>query len=133
MEGTKPRVLVIEDEASLLYAIEQKLKHAGFETVAQQDGREALTYLREVSQPPRLIWLDYYLPSMNGLEFLGEIKKDPRLKDIPVFVVSNTAGQEKVSAMMALGADRYFLKAERDLSEIVSQAALFIMKGESNE
>lgn len=122
MPEEKPRVLIVEDEASLLLAIEQKLKRAGFLTVPIQDGREALSYLRTTRQAPRLIWLDYYLPSMNGLEFLGEVKKDPNLKNIPVFVVTNTAGPDKVSAMMALGADRYFLKAERRLSEIIDHA-----------
>jgi len=129
----KPRILIIEDELSLLRAIEKKLEHSGFETATAQDGNLALDLLHSLPEPPDLIWLDYYLPTMSGLEFLTKIKDDPQFSGIPVFVVSNTAGPEKVNAMMALGANKYFLKAEIKLEEIISEIYKFLPKGGTNE
>ena len=124
-------VMVVEDELPLLLAIRKKLEHSGFAVVTATDGKQALDDLTRMMPPPDLIWLDYYLPSMSGLEFLTNLKKDDRLKDIPVFVVSNTAGPEKIAAMMGLGANRYFLKAEKRLEEIIGEIHAFIRKGEN--
>lgn len=118
----RPKALIVEDEPSLLLAIQKKLHEAGFEVVAARDGEEALSALEQSERVPNLIWLDYYLPKMNGIEFLSAVKKQPRLRDIPVIVVSNTAGPEKVSSLLAMGADRYFVKAEQRLTDIISEA-----------
>lgn len=115
------QILVIEDEASLLEAIQTKLKKEGFKTVVARDGNKAIDYLNQSAQLPDLIWLDYYLPKLNGLQILEIIKAKESLKDIPIIVVSNTAGQEKVDAMMALGVDNYFVKAEKRLDEVVKE------------
>lgn len=122
-------IMVIEDETPLLLAIQKKLEHSGFETITARDGNQALDYLQSMDQPPSLIWLDYYLPSMNGLEFLRRLKGIAKLKDIPVFVISNTASPEKVDAMMELGAKKYFLKAEKRLDQIIAEIRSFLKKG----
>ncbi|OGY18755.1 MAG: hypothetical protein A2900_02095 [Candidatus Chisholmbacteria bacterium RIFCSPLOWO2_01_FULL_50_28] len=127
--GKKALILVIEDELPLLSAIQKKLELSGFETRTAQDGSRALGILKDLPKPPSLIWLDYYLPAMSGLEFLTKIKADPKLAGIPVFVVSNTAGPDKVNAMIALGAQKYFLKAEKRLEEIVEEIRQYLNKG----
>lgn len=126
-------VMIIEDETPLLLAIQKKLEHSGFETITARDGKQALDYLMNLKELPSLIWLDYYLPSMSGLEFLTEIKKHPRLAKIPVFVVSNTASPDKVETMMELGAHKYFLKAEKRLEEIIDEINKFIDGGEDEQ
>lgn len=122
--------MVIEDEEILLHAITSKLKKVGMETVSCTKVEQALDYLEELETLPSAIWLDYYLKGdMNGLDFLIHIKKNEKWKKIPVIIVSNTASEQKVKKMLALGADKYLLKAENRLEEIIN-----VMKGfvESN-
>jgi CheY-like chemotaxis protein len=120
MEDRKKRILVIEDEEMLLQAISKKLKSSGFDTVTCTNANQALDYLKNLQEPLDVIWLDYYLPDMNGLEFMNEIKKNENWSKIPVVVVSNSASEQKKSSMLALGIKRYVLKAKYRLEDIVS-------------
>jgi CheY-like chemotaxis protein len=117
----KSVVLVIEDDPLLLQAIKRKLEVSECEVVTSPTGKGGIEYLNnQPSVKPDVIWLDYYLTDMNGLEFMNILKKDPRFTHIPIVVVSNSASDEKVHAMLALGADKYILKADHKLEEIVT-------------
>ncbi|MFH0820875.1 MAG: response regulator, partial [Candidatus Peregrinibacteria bacterium] len=77
-------------------------------------------YLEKASPLPDMIWLDYYLKNnMNGLDFLKKIHGNSKWSKIPVIVVSNTASESKVKEMLAMGAKKYFLKAESLLGDII--------------
>ena len=119
-------ILIVEDEELLLRAVSKKLEISGYMTVSCCTGKQALDYLDNFPELPSAIWLDYYLKDMNGLEFLEAVKKNPRFKDIPVFVISNSANPEKVSRMLALGATKYLLKAEYRLDDIIVVLGSFI-------
>lgn len=110
--------MVVEDEPLLLAAITKKLDKSGITTVPCRQGQIALDYLR--SAVPDAIWLDYYLPDLNGLQFVAKVKQDPRLAAIPVLVVSNSASPDKVNSMLALGVKQYLLKAEYRLDDIIN-------------
>jgi two-component system chemotaxis response regulator CheY len=118
MSKTAPFVLVIEDEPLLLEAITKKLKVLQMTTASCSSVKQALDYLQGAQELPDVVWLDYYLKDMNGLDFMEELKKNEKWKDIPVLVVSNSASPEKVQNMLALGAKKYILKAEHRLDEI---------------
>lgn len=111
--------MVVEDEKLLLDAIGIKLDKENIRNVLCSSGEEAISYLKTAQVLPKAIWLDYYLKDMNGLTFIGKLKEDPRCKDIPIIVVSNSASSEKVHSMLALGAKKYLLKSEYRLEDIV--------------
>lgn len=113
--------MVIEDEAILLETITEKLQKSGMETISCTRAEQAIDYLKSLKELPHVIWLDYYLKGkMDGLDFMKEIKKNKKWSDIPIVIVSNTASDQKVKNMLALGAEKYLLKAEHRLDEIVS-------------
>jgi CheY-like chemotaxis protein len=126
----KKLILVIEDEAVLLTAIQKKLNNSGFATVTTGSAEEALDYLKTDARKPDLIWLDYLLPGKDGLQFVIELKKHPKLNKIPIFVISNTAGPDKIKSMIALGVKKYFVKAEKNLEDIMKEINNFINKGD---
>lgn len=128
-ENNKQLIMVVEDDEPLLFAIQKKLQSSGFRTIGIIDGKQVLDYLKKGDEIPSLIWLDYYLPSINGLELLTQMKKNEKYQNIPVFVISNTAGPEKIHAMMALGVKKYFLKAEIRLDEMIEEIKTFLNKG----
>lgn len=113
-------VLVLEDERPILDAIKIKLENNGFAVLTAQSVAEALDYIENLKSIDA-IWLDHYLLGReDGLDFVENIKKrDGKWKDIPIFVVSNTAGPDKVRSYMELGIDKYYIKAEHRLDEII--------------
>lgn len=113
------KVMVVEDEPLLLEAIGNKLEKEGIETILCSDGKQAIDLLADTNDLPDAIWLDYYLKDMDGLSFMGSVKQNPKLQNIPVIVVSNSANTQKVNMMLALGAKKYLLKAQYRLEDIV--------------
>ena len=76
-----------------------------------QDGVEAIDFLRdEKNQRPDLIFLDLNLPKMNGKEVLAIIKNDPKLKRIPVIILTTSDADQDISATYDLQANCYITK-----------------------
>lgn len=122
----KHTIMVVEDETLLLQAITKKLKLSGLDVLSCASGAQAIDYLKNLDKMPDAIWLDYYLKDMNGLGFMQTLKSDAKWENIPVIVVSNSAGPDKVHNMLALGAKRYVLKADYRLDEIIAIVNEFI-------
>ncbi len=70
-------------------------------------GRQGQTALRPL---PEVILLDLNMPRMNGAEFLAELRADPELRDIPVFVTTTSGMDDDRAATEALGVHGYILK-----------------------
>jgi CheY-like chemotaxis protein len=120
-------ILVIEDENLLLQAITKKLSLTGLNPVSAISGEQAIDYLKSFPTLPDVIWLDYHLKGMDGLAFLKIVKANPKWKNIPIVVVSNSASPDKVHNMLALGANKYLLKAEYRLDQIINTVQEFIL------
>src|SRR3972149_8270100 len=110
MAGVKRIILLVEDEVALQEAVKLKLEKGGLEVWPAGTGEEALTILAK--KRPTLIWLDILLPSMNGLELLRKIRENPSLKDLPVIVVSVSAGPEKIKQAFSLNVIDYLIKSD---------------------
>jgi len=119
-------ILVVEDEDLLLRAISKKLELSGLNPVSCTSGEQALDYLGNLLELPDVIWLDYHLKAMTGLDFLKKVKDNPKWDHIPVVIVSNSASKEKVHSMLALGANKYILKAEYRLDDIIKIVKEFV-------
>lgn len=125
---TQPTVLVVEDEEILLKAIVKKLGLNQIQAIACQSGKIGLAKLHELETPPAIIWLDYYLKDMTGLDFVTKIKEEPELKDIPIIVVSNSANEANIHNMLALGVSKYLLKAQYRLDQVIEIIQSFIQQ-----
>lgn len=111
--------MVVEDEPLLLKAIAKKMAVLDIDTILCPSGQKGLNSL-DKGHLPDVIWLDYYLQDMNGLQFCQQVKSDKRFKQIPILVVSNSASPDKVESMLALGVNDYLLKAEHRLDDIIT-------------
>jgi CheY-like chemotaxis protein len=110
----------------LLEAIVKKLQTNGYSVTSSLTGEHALKILTAQSTKPALIWLDFYLKDMNGMEFMLELNKLDNLKNIPVIVVSNSISDDLVTSMLDLGVKKYLLKANYALDDIISEMKEFI-------
>ena len=119
-------IMVVEDEYLLLEAISRKLELNKYGVVSCSSGRQALDYLKNLPEMPSAIWLDYHLGDMDGITFMQEIRKNALWSKIPVVVISNSASDDKVKNMLALGAKKYLLKAEYRLDDLIAEISKFI-------
>jgi len=119
-------ILVVEDDTFLENLIVQRLKNEGFKVEWFPEGKAALEFLKKTI--PVLVVLDLLLPGLDGFQILQEIRADPRLKELPVIVLSNLGEQEHISRAKMLGADDYLVKAHFTLGEIVEKINKLIAK-----
>ncbi len=81
-------VLVVDDDHDLQQVLSYVLEDLGYIVVLRGNGKEALEYLATTKPYPDLIILDLMMPIMTGREFLRLKSLDPKLKDIPVVIMS---------------------------------------------
>lgn len=113
------KVLVIEDDASLLDILTIKISSDGFQVLKAQDGKAGLDLaLKEL---PDLIVLDLILPKLTGLALLEMLRKDPRGKSIPVFVLTNLSETSTIYQSVALHTDAYIIKSNSSLDHIAGE------------
>jgi two-component system, chemotaxis family, response regulator Rcp1 len=141
-------ILVIEDNPGDVRLIEEALREGvatGHHVSRASDGIEAQRLLRRegpyASAPvPDLILLDLNLPGIDGRELLREIKATPRLRRVPVIVLSSSKAEEDILRTYELNANAYvtkpvhvddFLRTIRSLEEFWTTVARLPTRQES--
>ncbi len=104
----RQKILVVEDNALNLKLFCDLLRAHDYVTEAVSDGREAVARAIEVA--PDLIIMDIQLPYVSGLELIGQIKADDRLKAVPVMAVTAYAGKGDEERIREAGAEAYVSK-----------------------
>lgn len=89
MDGVKKKILIIEDEAPVLKALDNTLTDAGFITMRATGGGEGLNAAFE--NHPDIILLDILLPKVNGMEVLQKLRDDAWGKNVPVIILTNVS------------------------------------------
>lgn len=115
----KVKVFMIEDDQMIRELVVTKLMSSGCIPYSIDNGSEAIALAEHYS--PDAIILDLMLPGMTGEEILVALKQRESLKNIPVIVFSNKSGDEVRQHVMSLGADRYFVKVNTDLNDLVEE------------
>jgi two-component system phosphate regulon response regulator PhoB len=105
---TMPAILVVEDEPSIAELIAVNLRHNGFRPTWAMDGVSAQRELE--ASLPDLILLDWMLPGESGLQLARRWRADPRIKDIPLIMLTARGDEEDRVAGLDAGADDYMSK-----------------------
>lgn len=119
MENNEVKILLIEDDPFLLSMYATKFELEGFKIATADNGEKGLEMA--VKENPDIILLDILMPKMNGFEVLERLKSDPKIKDVPVILLTNLNQKDEVERGMALGADDYLIKAHFMPSEVVGK------------
>jgi signal transduction histidine kinase/CheY-like chemotaxis protein len=98
-------VLVVDDDQHIRSLLNQELSEAGYRVRLAEDGRKALSLIRE--ETPGLVILDVMMPEMNGFDVAAVLKNDPVTMDIPIIILSILEDKERG---FRLGVDRYLTK-----------------------
>ena len=104
----KPKILVIEDERSLVEVLSCNLEREGFEVIVAFDGQEGLRQAQ--LKLPDLVVLDLMLPNKPGLEVCRELRQGARTREIPIIMVTAKAEESDELVGFATGADDYVTK-----------------------
>ena len=104
----KNKVLIVDDDPSMQKLLAKILETYGYQTEAATDGFEAGIKITRFN--PDLIFLDLFMPNMNGFETCRRIKNDPETKNIKVLILTGYDSQENRDRIMNEGADDYLSK-----------------------
>lgn len=113
------KILIVEDESKLRHSIEEILSKEGYTILSAADGEEGLQLAKD--QMPDIILLDLILPKKDGFSMLQELKGSDDTQKIPVVVLSNLSEVEEVGRALELGANRYFVKTDYTVTEVVKR------------
>ena len=119
MAPDKVRVLLVDDEPSIVKTVSKRLEVAGFDVIVAMTGEEAIT--KALTERPNAIVLDLMLPTISGMQVCETLKKDQRCKDIPVVVMFTGKGDEAdEERCRKVGAAAYVTKTQGS-AELISQ------------
>lgn len=125
--GMGARILVVEDEVSLLETLEYNLRREGYEVVTAADGRDAMQAARE--KRPDLILLDIMLPGLDGLEVCRRLRKEMAT---PVIMLTARADEIDKVVGLEVGADDYMTKPF-GMRELLARVRALLRRSRLNE
>ncbi len=112
------KILVVDDEESLLSVLSQVLNRAGFQVMSASNGEEAWEIFKK--DPVPLVIADIVMPGMTGIELLLKIKEE--FPETQVIIMTSYASFETVTKALRHGAYDYLIKPFEDL-DVISTAA----------
>src|SRR5215467_129745 len=101
-------LLVVDDNSMNRIMLSRYITKLGYQATLVENGRQALEKLQ--TEPFDLVLLDVEMPEMDGYQVLEQLKADPRLRDIPVIMISAVEELESVVKCIELGAQDYLPK-----------------------
>ena len=110
------KILVIDDDAFMVAALEARLEANGYSVVSASDGEEGLQKAED--ERPDLIVLDVVMPTMDGYTFIRELRKNSIIKQIPVIVLS---GKDKLKDLFELEGINDFLLKPYQASDLLKK------------
>ena len=105
------KVLIVEDEPLVIRMYEKALTFEGFEVTSAIGGKKGIEATKK--EKPDLVLMDIMMPEMNGIEALGEIKKDPEISAIPVVMLTNLSGEHDMELAKEKGATDFWVKKDQ--------------------
>jgi chemosensory pili system protein ChpA (sensor histidine kinase/response regulator) len=100
--------LVVDDSITVRRVTQRLLERNGMRVVTAKDGLEAVSVLQD--EIPDVILLDIEMPRMDGYEVASHVRNDPRLKDVPIVMITSRVGEKHRARAIELGVNEYLGK-----------------------
>jgi chemosensory pili system protein ChpA (sensor histidine kinase/response regulator) len=119
-EDDRTFVMVVDDSITVRRVTERLLERNGMRVVTAKDGVDAVSLLQD--HMPDIMLLDIEMPRMDGYELASHVRNDPRLRHIPIVMITSRVGDKHRNRAIEVGVDRYLGKPyqESDLLEAIS-------------
>ena len=124
----QPLVMVVDDSITMRKVTGRVLERHEYEVSTAKDGVDALEKLHE--RVPDLMLLDIEMPRMDGYELATHMKADPRLRDVPIIMITSRSGDKHRQRAFDIGVDRYLGKPYQEaellaqISEVLQQRSV---------
>jgi len=102
------RILIVDDEPNIVFALELLMKKEGFEVHTADDGEKAFHAVSEFR--PDLVLLDIMMPKMDGYEVCQRIRSDASLNNVRIIMLTAKGREVEKEKGLALGVDSYITK-----------------------
>ena len=102
------KILIVDDETSVIKIVRMSLEAHGYEVIAANDGEEGLEKAK--SETPNLIILDVLIPKMDGYEVCRLLKTDALYTNIPIILFTGKAQDDFEEIGVKVGADAFVTK-----------------------
>jgi chemosensory pili system protein ChpA (sensor histidine kinase/response regulator) len=103
-----PMVMVVDDSVTMRKVTGRVLERNNFEVLTAKDGLDALEKMAE--HVPDLMLLDIEMPRMDGYELATAMKADPRLRNVPIVMITSRTGEKHRERAFSIGVNRYLGK-----------------------
>jgi len=123
-----PLVMVVDDSITMRKVTGRVLERHEYEVSTAKDGIDAIEKLHE--RVPDMMLLDIEMPRMDGYELATHMKADPRLRDVPIIMITSRSGDKHRQRAFDIGVDRYLGKPYQEaellaqIAEVLEQRAL---------
>ena len=121
----RPLVMVVDDSITMRKVTSRVLERHEYDVSTAKDGIDAIEKLHE--RVPDLMLLDIEMPRMDGYELAMHMKADPRLRDVPIIMITSRSGDKHRQRAFDIGVDRYLGKPYQEaellvqISEVLEQ------------
>ena len=118
-----PVVMVVDDSLTVRKVTSRMLTRAGYEVITAKDGIDALEQLTQLT--PSVMLLDVEMPRMDGFELTKQIRRDPKLHDLPILMITSRTAEKHRDYALELGVNAYFGKPFQE-EELLQQISSFV-------
>lgn len=125
-EQPKTRILVVDDDQTLLDMYKERLEAGGYEVITAANGEEGLA--RAVDHLPHCILLDILMPKVNGFDVLENLKMNEETKNIPIIMLTALVQESNKQKGLSEGADDYIIKSEIMPKDVIQRIEGVIKK-----
>lgn len=125
-EGSKQKILIIEDDRFIAKMYQTKLGLEGFTVEVAENGAQGVEKIKSFG--PDLVLLDIIMPEMDGFGVLEAIRDDDSINSTPVMVMSNLAQEDHLKRAKALGAKDYLVKSQLTPMDVVKRIKEMVAK-----
>jgi chemosensory pili system protein ChpA (sensor histidine kinase/response regulator) len=108
-------VMVVDDSVTVRKVTSRLLARQHMEVLLARDGVDAVSQLQDSERLPDVILLDIEMPRMDGFEVASRVRSNPRMKDIPIIMISSRTGQKHRQRAFGLGVHNFLGKPYQEI------------------
>ena len=99
-----------DDSRAMRMILSRKLQQFGYEVAQAANGKDALEQIQRERPDVSLFLVDWNMPEMNGLDFIKNLRAQPKFQTTPVMMVTTETEADQITAALEAGANEYVIK-----------------------
>ena len=102
--------MVVDDSRAMRMILSRALQGFGYQVTQATNGKDALEQIHRDGSQVGLLLVDWNMPEMNGLDFVKNLRAEPRFGAVPIIMVTTETEADQMMAALEAGANEYVIK-----------------------